>query len=1130
MPRGLTAKLRKLEANKAAREAAARNNSSAAHGSSSSSTAASSLYPLSRPGSIFSSALRIGLEATAAAASAGSTTSRAAVSSTTTAKPSADKPDAATSGAASAEVQSAGRRSSNGHRSRSTTGAGSLTSPVATADIASRPSASSQTQRTLAKTTRRRAFALADHVHSKATQCNHESISPVQMSKVSSLIGKLFSSCFVHALTSMYDAHLGKIRRSVLGVIFLDLLEDDGVFLDVNQKPSTEELRKLIGEECDSCLVDFAAVSATEEVVVMLAEVAEHHGDECEAIGGPCACSFTKCICCLESLVDSIKKCSCVPSRRSTPSSRKDPLPAKDVLKDIESYTTMEEFAPAGTFELFTEIVVLLQAELERFQPSESKKAREVYKMLTLTDPLETYYQALTREICCDPPDTAKCQGPRGSKVDAHDDEAEGDDDQGDDAEEDDDDDDNEQKEDDAVEPKDDSEADSEADDGDDDEHCGSSILHSCGHRVPLPASVVRDGELHLSARYQAAKKLLKDEFKEYKGKGRADDQGPPSGRGRAASSARHDVTGARFRKVAARAIHDHGLSFLNVGKSYRVSELLRHAQALDCKEFAYPCNRAGALIHTQAFGSAIAACDTAISLNPNDELAFFRRAVCKVAGSDDREAEEDFETFFSLAARNQTLQKLSSVSSQPFVPSNVVDELCEWASHVKTPATGAATDDKPSALSGLSATEAASGEEQKPCWTCWDKTLLQPYAARMSTIVEKLMSQGKFDAMFPDKLQERLQEIQNSLALLGSDDDSGSASVPGSPTALTGPSDAVSSVLPETVALRQAAAEDMDMLMVIAFLKVMICERNPAATNQVSCKTLKAFIVRANNCKSACLSGAPVYNPEFKVHLQGLDGSWPPRPAWLDERSADQDSSSSGDDSCATVTPITDKEQRLRLIESSRLELMADSAIASSSKLMLNGSTSLVSAPVDEQVGSAKTKAKTTTKAKKRVSAKAQGKQRQVDSEANGSNDGGKASDGVAVGVASKSKGTGTGTSSRDAAAKSSKPTSTNASLPKPAVQAAIQQRAKTEQPALDVQGSADSLSSISPTPAAPAAEVSPAVSKSASSNATRNGAQQTPIAQPPAIDGNAPIEYRYKATKHASKKIKKSRLKKAA
>lgn len=162
------------------------------------------------------------------------------------------------------------------------------------------------------------------------------SLSSVRMKKVATLLSDLFSSSFRVAVPCLYRGLVQKFQDQVLKDRILRFI-DEGASPELILKQSSspivrEKISTQLRLACSTELADVVLRLSTEDTFDLLCDLSLRHGRDIKLYGPPCACSFSRCLPCLERLVSSIK---------TTPQS-KPPEIKRVKVKEMEEW--MEEY------------------------------------------------------------------------------------------------------------------------------------------------------------------------------------------------------------------------------------------------------------------------------------------------------------------------------------------------------------------------------------------------------------------------------------------------------------------------------------------------------------------------------------------------------------------------------------------------------------------------------------------------------------------------------------------------------------------------------------------------------------------------------------------------------------------
>lgn len=490
-------------------------------------------------------------------------------------------------------------------------------------------------------------------------QCDHESVLPHQMAKVGKLLTKLFASFFDHTVQSLYSLNCSKYHGTLLQKVFHQLAwrrtsaplpEDD---------PSYDEWLGGLEDACtEDKIPEIAVRVSTEEVMDMLGDFAFSHDDDLNKHGGPCACSFAKCCPCLESLVESMtgSAMTACPDLNRTLDWPGDRLERLSEIPDL----------PSDVRDVLSRLGTSLRDIVNQYNPLEHTKVAEIRALLLTMNPLDLYYQVLTRDLCIEPTDAEKtlcdelkngCVLPMLNEENDVNDEL--------------------------PDPEEQANADRLRGSH---RTCGHPAPHrSCGHTTQEKYSI-KDGQLCLLEAYHEIKQRLGSHTADLDRSNTSTRASAPRRRVRANTIIK-DLTGVRYRKTAAMTLSAHAEELVAQGAIVEAADLFKHAKALDRNEPLYALNRAACLLMMHAFQSAIKECNDAIALDPYSERAHFRRGICRVAQQDDVAAASDFSTFFKLSARaGSVLTAIPALGQAEFRPEKAVDDLCEWATGLDQP------------------------------------------------------------------------------------------------------------------------------------------------------------------------------------------------------------------------------------------------------------------------------------------------------------------------------------------------------------------------------------------------------------------------------------------------------------
>lgn len=141
--------------------------------------------------------------------------------------------------------------------------------------------------------------------------CDHENLNKANMLRVTELLSDLFSSSFKLAIPSLFRGMVQNLQDQVLKdkiTTFVDHGFSPSLIEALAGDQSTKEgIRTQIYLACEDELGDVVLRLSTEDSFDLLCDLAVRHGRDLKTWGPPCACSFSKCLPCLERLVQSIK-------------------------------------------------------------------------------------------------------------------------------------------------------------------------------------------------------------------------------------------------------------------------------------------------------------------------------------------------------------------------------------------------------------------------------------------------------------------------------------------------------------------------------------------------------------------------------------------------------------------------------------------------------------------------------------------------------------------------------------------------------------------------------------------------------------------------------------------------------
>ncbi|CAO1627294.1 unnamed protein product [Sympodiomycopsis kandeliae] len=856
--------------------------------------------------------------------------------------------------------------------------------------------------------------ASADAIsHLSFHQCDHESILPHQMAKVSKLLTKLFTSYFDHTVYSLYELNRLNYHASILQKVFLDFARRRSAPLPEDE-PSDDDFRQQLEDACLGDDIPETAIRvSTEEVMDMLGDFAYSHDETLQDHGAPCACSFAKCCPCLENLVESMARCTTTfpdyDKEQEWPGER-----AIQKLSEIPDLPT--EVAP-----ILTRLGTALFKMINDYDPLQHEKVAEIRSLLLTMNPLDLYYQVLTRDLCVEPTDLQKTQCDEAKMgcllpmLESHDDE-----------------------DDELPDPEKQVNA-----------HRRHGSHRTCGHSTSEKYAI-RDGQLCLFRTYHDVKQEMTAETDNNRGSVKSPNS--PSRRVRANTIIK-DWTGFRFRKVAARTLSEHAKELVAKGAVLEAADLLKNAKSLDRREPVYVLNRAACMVIMNAFPSAIKECNEAIALDPHNERAHFRRGVCRVANNDRDGAMRDFSLFFKLTARSGSiLTAIPALNRPEFRPDKAVDDLCEWGtgfdqpkSVVVRPETAASYLPRSTSDPNVSQKTPARypWKDHNGCPPCSEK---DPFAAHRASI-KKILIRCMNEAGVPALVQPAESSDQGlGLSGLGPATDeatakssaasevssqifdiaTGSNRSPASQsTVMTPCTSGDSGQNPSGTAVddgsgrsediheedgrssspevdvqgiekrRQQHIEHFDRLIFALYFGLQVFQSQDSSESANTRMLMYQALAKASYCRMH-LVGEPSPKCIEIASLQSHDarsrGEAPPPPILLSLGWLIDDSKVNGHDDHANSKSGETATPAIAAREESPTALLHGNAIASSSKSVVNDADMMASDPggADESFGSSTSssssigvpKTARSTKPKRRLSAKAQGKQRQLDTD----------------------------------------------------------------------------------------------------------------------------------------------------
>jgi hypothetical protein len=139
------------------------------------------------------------------------------------------------------------------------------------------------------------------------------------MRKVSRSINQLFSASFEVAVPSLFKGMIQNLQDQVLKDKIMSFVEHGLTPAQIKFASSEAATRKGIRSQirlaCEEELGDVVLRLSTEDCFDLLCDLAVRHGRDLKLLGPPCACSFSKCLPCLERLVESVKLDPAMPSK-----------------------------------------------------------------------------------------------------------------------------------------------------------------------------------------------------------------------------------------------------------------------------------------------------------------------------------------------------------------------------------------------------------------------------------------------------------------------------------------------------------------------------------------------------------------------------------------------------------------------------------------------------------------------------------------------------------------------------------------------------------------------------------------------------------------------------------------------
>lgn len=457
------------------------------------------------------------------------------------------------------------------------------------------------------------------------------------MIEVAAHFRSLFELCFDRTLLSLYEIGRPQLRTTIIRDTIFKLNKQQAS--DFVKIWTDEDYCRFITKVCKEELLELAVQTSTEQVLDMLTDLASRHGQDIANDAGPCACCFTNCLCCLQSLIESIGSHKV---KQSMPLAERG---LKEfIISEAKSFDAMHD----EMMEVYASFTATLTKVMANIDLLKQREIIDVKKKLTDVNPLDLYYEALTREFCGDgddPQDDDSIDGPEGSD----------------------------------SEPAQAKSATSGS--------LVKTFLRSIGHTTRL-RPCLREGQVIICQQYRAAKESLKREHSQW----RIDkDQSltTPVDDRKVKALIEHDHPGTLFRRAAARALYNRAFFHRQQARTRVAADLLQRARSLDPIQIDYVANLAALFILLRMFPEALKECENGLRLAPKHSRLHFHQGVCHLAAGDSALAHEDFKNSINLAMSDETFRRTLPALSEDgaeVTPAVVTDKLCQWAGQLTAP------------------------------------------------------------------------------------------------------------------------------------------------------------------------------------------------------------------------------------------------------------------------------------------------------------------------------------------------------------------------------------------------------------------------------------------------------------